>query len=546
MIYSFNNNAIGQDHCNVHIDKSFYVTGELIWYKLYLTPNMKDKNVAIKTSLVSANGNIIGDHFNLSEGKTYISGYYKLPFDLKSEVYSLVFSASRSKSSPEEIFGEILIPIYNDLEPIPSEANDIALKTFNSEAILDQDLQVTITLDKEVYSSREKVNAEIQVNDANGNPLAANVSVSVRDAEILASSQNSNTLYKGNPINLEYQDDTFLDNIYTKGSYMKDDDELISNEIIGAYASDENKLHFAVPDPTTGDFHVEYPDYYNTKRIQFFPYIDDGKDLKIKLNKVGSSNSKKIVYNTSVIEYIKLSRQRKKLFQRYSSLESNVNPKEYETVISAFKSNKSFDITEYKSFENVASFLKEVATPLRMKEKNGIFNGAMYMPSKHKSFSEYAESPPIYLLNGFMTRNSDYVAKIDLDLVTNIAMMYDPKVIRDEYKIFGSAGLVNIKLKSKDIMIPDSDKKDIFTINGLLPQTDFPTFDPSEIDNNQYQPFFRPQLYWNGNLSTDSKGNLSFDFFQSDDVSTFVIEVVVQTDNGSVTKTQKTYQSVWQ
>jgi len=508
---------------------------------------MKDKSAAIKTSLVNSSGNTISNHFNQTQGNTYVSGYYKLPFDLNSGIYSLVFSAAKSKADPEIIFAEIFVPIYNDLETLPSSetVNSSGLESNNTNAP-NGNLDVKIKLNKEVYNSREKVSALIEVRDANGNPIAANVSVAIKDAALTSADQNSNTVYQGNPISLDYKNETFLEKIYAKGSYTKGDGELVANEIMGAYATGENKLYFAVPDPTTGKFHVEFPNYYNAKAIQFFPFINDGKDLKIKLENVGNGNTKKLTYNDVVIDYIKLSRQRKKLFQRYTALESNINPKEYPTEVSPFKSSKEYDITEYKSFVNVASFLKEVSTPLRMKEKKGIFEGAMYMPSKLKSYSEYAEDPPIYILNGYLTRNSDYVGKLDLDLITSIAMMYDPKIIRDEYKIFGATGVVDIKLKSKDVMVPDTEKADVYTLNGLLPSTSFPVFKPSDIDNDQYQPFFRPQLYWNGDLKTDNSGNVGFDYYQSDDVSTFVIEVVAQAADGSVTIINKTYQSIWQ
>ena len=540
--------AYGQDQCNVHLDKSFYVTGEIIWYKLYLPAALKDKSVAIKTTLVAANGSSVDDHFNVTGGDSHVSGYYKLPFDLSSQVYSLVFSATRSKIDAEEILAEIFVPVYNDLESIPTTemVNQVDISSYNSTLNSSGNLAIEITLDKESYNSREKVNANIKVKNASGSPIAANVSVSVKDAELLPGDMNSTTAFAGNSVNFEFKDDTYMEKMYVKGSYVKDDGELIPNEIIGAYANNENKLYFAVPDRTNGKFHLEFPNYYNSKSIQFFPFVDDGKDLKITLNPVGKPNAKQLSYSQSIIDYIKLSRQRKKLFQRYTALESNIKPKEYETEVVEFKSSKSYDITEYKSFENVASFLKEVSTPLRMKPKKGVYEGAMYMPSKLKGFSQYSESPPIYILNGYLTRNSDYVANLDLDIVTNIAMMYDPKKIRDEYKIFGAAGVAQLKLKSKDIMIPESDKEEIFMISGLLPETAFPTFNPSDINDDQFQPFFRPQLDWNGNLSTDNSGSLDIDFYQSDDISTFVIEVVVQGADGSVSKAQKTYQAVWQ
>ena len=66
---SFNalaNTAI--DKCVVHLDKSFYVTGEIVWYQLYLTQAFKTKPAAIRATVLDANGLVQHSSFIKSSG----------------------------------------------------------------------------------------------------------------------------------------------------------------------------------------------------------------------------------------------------------------------------------------------------------------------------------------------------------------------------------------------------------------------------------------------------------------------------------------------
>ena len=547
MTIAFSNIATSQIECAVHLDKSFYVTGEIIWYKLYLPPTMMDNNAAIKTSLIKQNGIPLEDHFNFSNGESYVTGYFKLPFDLTSEVYTLVFSATRKNSELEEVLTEIFIPVYNDLkdEALEELTEVNVLENYNQEVTQAQNLIVNIKLNKEVYNTRDKVIAQIEVTDTIGNPVAVNISVSVIDAELIDHDNNGKTLYRGNSILSEDHQQPFIENIYIKGSSMRTDGTLNSNKIISVYENGKNKLHFALPHESTGKFLVEFPKFYNKKSIQFIPLDLTDPDLKVILDDVNKKSTKKLSYSLAVKNYLKLSRQRKKLYQRYQIQESNIEPKEYNSEARVFRAAKSYDISEYTFFENVASFLTEVSTPLTMKKKNGFFEGHMFMNTGVKYLSEYAKDPPIYILNGYLTRNSDFVGNLSMDVVDNIAMMNNPISIREEYMLFGTAGVVELKLKSNSIKLPSSDLDNVFKISGLLPETNFPVFDPDQIGHNEYLPFFRPQLFWNGNLKTDNKGSLTIEFYQSDDVSTFIINVVAQASDGNITLSQKKYRSTW-
>ena len=533
-----------QNQSYVHLDKSFYVTGEVIWYKLYLPSFMEGSEAVIQSTLVDASGDNINYHFNSTEARSYVSGYFKLPFDLNAEVYSLVFSGTRGKEYPQETFAEVHIPIYNDLQATQIKEPDaeVMLPTYN-ESISDQGISINIELAKDQYNCREQINGSVQISDPAGNPIEADVSISVIDAELYLNNYEQPSIYQGAVVEKGTQG--FVSKPYVKGTYSRGKKQkLLSNEIIGAYSSLENKLFYAVPNSSNGNFHVEFSSFKDAKPVQFIHHVEGEDALNITMSKVGSPNDKTLVYNQAVLDYIDLSRQRKKLFQRYSTLETNLSPEENEIVFNEFKHNKTFKITEYKSFENLASFLKEVSTPLRIRLKGESYEGAMYMPSIKENYSRYSEYDPLYIVNGYITRNSDFIGRLDLENIKELAMMYEPKDIRKEYKIFGGNGIVNLKINSKDLVLPEEDQDKIYMVSGLQADTPYPEFMPSEFDSNQ--PFFRPQLYWNSDLSTNSAGKLDFGFFQSDDISTFVIEVVARTPDGKIATAYKTYSSVWQ
>jgi len=65
---------------HIHLDKSFYVSGEIIWYKLYLGKEFKDKSATIKAVVATPKGKTLNQDFFKTAGNTYLQGHYKIPF----------------------------------------------------------------------------------------------------------------------------------------------------------------------------------------------------------------------------------------------------------------------------------------------------------------------------------------------------------------------------------------------------------------------------------------------------------------------------------
>ena len=130
----------------------------------------------------------------------------------------------RDSNKIEEFLAEIFIPVYNDFEEVKPEEQLMgvnSLESFNLGVTQAQNLRVNIKLNKEFYNTRDKVNAQIEVRDMNGNPVEANISVSVVDSELVNHENNWNTLYQGNSIPSDTSLEPFIENIHISGNSMR-------------------------------------------------------------------------------------------------------------------------------------------------------------------------------------------------------------------------------------------------------------------------------------------------------------------------------------
>ena len=88
--------------------------------------------------------------------------------------------------------------------------------------------------------------------------------------------------------------------------------------------------------------------------------------------------------------------------------------------------------------------------------------------------------------------------------------------------------MVVIESKEGLLQVPDDNTTQFFELQGLQ----HPLSPEKGFSSNMEDPVFRPQLLWEPDLTTDTNGELDLTFQQSDDISTFQIEVVVQSEDG--------------
>ena len=182
---AFSADPLPPDNIYLHLDKSFYVTGEIVWYKLYLGASLKEQPITIRATVASPEGKIIGDDFLKSEGQTGVDGYFKIPFDASTGQYLLQFTVVNKETEETVALSKAILPIYNDLQPIPQQVKESATEIPSTAADMGSELIVAINIPQANYKPRSKVAASISVTDASGNPVAGNLSVTVLDKNLL-------------------------------------------------------------------------------------------------------------------------------------------------------------------------------------------------------------------------------------------------------------------------------------------------------------------------------------------------------------------------
>lgn len=529
-------NPAGQ--CVVHLDKSFYVTGEVIWFKIYLPPASKGNPFTLRVALLDGQGEVADYFFLKTEGKTFVNGYYKIPFDSESGIYHLAFLAQEQASKRPVILAKVPVPVYNDLKKL----NNIEITKSSSimespNAFKNNELQVEVALDQDTYKNRETIQPIITVKDQTGQPVKANISVAVTDIALAGSSVLTySTLSAGLPL----VSAALNDQIYTQTKLSGSSVGTQKENLIGIYDPVEWQMFYASPDEE-GVFFIEIPHFYGEKSIQFLGYPNP--DIQIQMNEVLKvSHSSSLIYTEGILKYLELSRQRKKIFQLYTALETSLSPEVSEDKSQPLAPDRSILPGNYENFEDLATFFREISSPLAftLDRKKNMYTARMYNPG----IQTYYPNDPMFIVDGQVTRSADFVARLKSTDVERVDLYYNFDKLFSNFLVIGSSGVINITTKS-GVKIPEPEAEDIIFINGLQAPAKFPEFRPEQIGNNKHQPFFRPQLYWNPTITTDANGQASFSFVQSDDISTFRIEVVVQAEDGSIGQASKEYIVNW-
>ena len=268
------------------IRDSFYVTGEVMWYKVYLPKSFEGRPVTFKLSLLDKLGTTKHYSYHATEGKSYFSSYYKIPFDTRSGVYSLMVSGIKTSTGKSVKIAEVGVPIYNDLEKVSIAPADLKLPgeiINNTPTISDNPLNVSVALDKTTYANRDQINVVVKVTDANGKPIQGNCSVAVTDKDIAGEATMSSGSVLGGAFPPNIIANNLNNSINVRGLFSDKDSQPKKVEIMGLFSSKEDNFLFTASNEE-GTFSVEMPNFSGEKPIQFVNFYEIDNDVTVKLS----------------------------------------------------------------------------------------------------------------------------------------------------------------------------------------------------------------------------------------------------------------------
>lgn len=521
-------------HCTIHLNKSFYVTGEVVWYKVYLPSTFKGRNVTLRAGMWDRNGQLLDAVFHKTEGETFVEGYYPIPFDLKSDVYHLVVAGADQASKSPVVLAEALVPIYNDLErDIPplvvksreAHSEDSAIETGPAP------VKVTVELLSNPVQRRGKVQARIRVQDESGYPVAANLSVSVRDHSLTKSDlPEAPNLVAGKTVDHDLV--SILDSAITyRGTLTDSLGHALQANLLGIYSAQEQRFIYTKSD-TGGRFSLELADFYDQKPIQFLDYQYEDIEVRLRTD-MPVEKAGELIYTPQIVAYLNASRQRKKVYQMHNAFEYLLEVPAPTFDQQTLLPDQQYPVKDYQRFESVPVFFREITTPLKFREdQEGNLTIKMFNPTN--GVRRFFNGSPLFIVDGKLTRNVDFIANLDIDQIDYVDMFYDFDKLRRYFSALGINGVAKITTSIPNLMLPPNEESDIFIITGIQPSVNLPGTPEANQEVAANAPFLQPQLYWNPNLRTDENGELLLEFKQSDDLSTFRIEVVAQGVNGAL------------
>ncbi len=517
----------------IHTDKNFYVNGEVIWYKLYLPASFKGEEAALRASVIDPNGQEMDYVFHKTASGGSVNGYYKIPFDVETGFYRLVFWGMQKEDASVVEIGERVLPIYNDndIERLQAEIQELA-GVKKPQPDLPGALEVSLRTESQISGPRAPVSVLIRVTDQAGNPVDAEASVAVTNWSLAQPALGPYTGWRAAGVAREIDPGSLKSSLFERAMVVDEEGNPRSAIVIGAWSGMENRMFYANGAGEDGLTLLELPDYTGEKTIQFIGYdkeVEDiiTRDFRLRLEPITQAPP----VTPGLLEYLERSRQRKKIFQYYGKLEFELAPAPQQLNVQELLPNREFIIDEYEDFENLATFFQEILTPLRFQEdrKNNRYTAQMYNPRDSRGDTRL-NGRPTFIVNRQMTRNADFVGKLDLQNIEKVQLFYRPDERREPFKVFGNNGITRIQLKSADIPLPDADAQNVYRFSGIQREAAFPAFRPTEA--NQQQPFFRPQLFWSPAITINQAGQGQFEYFQSDAMGEFRIEVAVQDEQG--------------
>lgn len=529
--------AMSQSDATIHLNKPYFVSGETVWFAIYLPGGFENSKGKIKLHV--QNGNTLVHESFVQLENSSLSGYYKIPFDLSTGLYFFSFYALENKTLKPVKITSFELPIYNDLngeslQPIFPSPDLMAYVPGSTNG----NLQLAVELGATEVIAGDKVSVDASVKDTEGNIVPASLSIGVIDEGLIGPSVNNGIVFT-RPIQLKFGTILGLDErIFVQGTiYNGANNEPVKVNIIGAYNKDENKMYYSRSDET-GRFTLLMKDQIGPSSLQIAGYLyeeyADTKVTKLKAEEMSTQIPVTPEFDDDISSYISWSNKRKRIYQHFNQLESDAIVVDYSKKHNKVRPNKTFKIREYVHFETVGKFFDEIlGSQLNFLKSGDRITARMFNPESNKNAGKgddyYFPRSPVFIVDGKMTKNADFVYKMKSDNVDEVDLYYDWRDITKQYGTFGDFGYVVIRTNQSGLRVPAEDEEDIISYSGLQPLVSYPV--GISADETSF-PVFRPTVYWHPGTVVNNARDGKIEFTTSDDVSTFRVVVVARTEEG--------------
>jgi hypothetical protein len=519
-------------------DRTVYIAGESIYYKLYvLDAATKKCSVMSKVGYIvlRAANSATSLKIRVKIDAGMANGSFSIPDTLTSGVYQIIAFTSAMKNLGEENFFHNEITIANrfdkalDFKLINSSSKDSSLSQI-------QGLNPIIRTDKVLYGMRQKVTVDIGKTTSK-----ANVSASVFEDSPIPSTYKSfagylnywSTTRNSKPPELNYYSPETKGKILRGSVVDSKTKQTIKDAIVLLSCVDTiPNLQYAVTN-SNGMFQLLLNDYYNGKELfltikdapenqnwqikvedEFAQYKDWNPSL---ISEIGVS--KDFIGKSQNIVYINKSYHLTNYIDKQVIENKSICPRFYNCPVTTLL------LSDFVPLDSFSEIVVELLPQVIINKDKGKYQIRMF---SHLTKNFQNENPAIFLdgvyvddINKIMELGSEQIKKIELI---------------SERRAFGNLvfdGVISFTSKTKEMInsIPASYslrfKNDNVNTGGKLI-----AYDPNTLQNKNI-PFIRQLLYWNPNMELSGTDDTKFEFYTSDNLAKFSIKVEGISEDGT-------------
>jgi hypothetical protein len=536
LVFVFPSEGQRQECIFVHFDRSFFVSGETIWFKVYLLNDSSEvKSRVLHVDLVShQNETIVRQKLLIDNGTS--NGSITLPLDSKEGYYRFrAYTLYNLNFQPAFIF-ETTIPIYQ-----PEKENFLG-----SDQIIKKKTQppgaarISIVADKEIYKPRDSLTVSIQISEPGESDREGNFSVSVVPIEIA---------------NLEFQPDNYSEctgvplygdqlinperSLYVEGKLQDSNTKLnVTSGLIGIYmekpsrlisaSSREGKIKMPVPDYWgAGTFQILNLHPYDRSVFEFIP--ESGNDFASPYY-----NSDQPIRTPIVTKYMDQLEKRRKIIELFDLYKSQ--KREYSKA-SAMIPDAVYRTKDYKEIYSFEEFINEAIRNVRVRTIDSVKTVRLFNSEMGGLFKDH----PWYIVDGFLTFNEQAILNIQYQDIIEVRLYSKTSTIREYFERFvWRNGVMEIITRDVKYTRELKNNPNVVEIDGFtLPQNFNSTL---TLSQSRATPDLRGVIYWSPNVLTNEQGKGQITIPLSDDTGKFAIVVMGTADSQKPVKGYGTFE----
>lgn len=498
-------------HFLVHLDKPFYISGDIIRYKIYDSNSPKGSPVLLYIELLNQNHSRISSQV-VSLDSTGAGGSIDLPVDLMEGVYLLqyyrVWDARNNDTKKVQGGGQYIL-ILNDLE---TETEDPKFD------VQDQSLKNLPPVET-TLPARSKISLPLSVQDPGVSSASVSIMQYFPDEPEWVSTFQSNSSEFSIPDEKNFYPRTRL---VLEGKVM---DSKKNTPVTEKY------LSFYLPrlglfkrfNARNGNFKIELPEFYGTADYQILSLNPNRSYpmsvVPLESNLPAHNQPFPEVPNVSagIRQYLKQNYKRRLVNDLF-----HIRPPAIERVVDSVKQfipDRQYLMKDFQQLNSIQDFIKEVLLDSRI---TSLINDKKSLRMRNKETNELYHWPSWYMMNGFFAGHENEILQMDLSKIKSIELYQRNKTITDQLdSMMVYTGLFALQTAPmRDL----SEKYGVlkFQVKGFEENQPW-SFNPIE---EKRTPDLRSFLYWNPQVPIDPNGKVVLDFYTSDIQGVFEIKLV--------------------